>query len=85
MLELMDLFGGAQQTEGVSDSPKEVGFACVYFAYYPYGRQRLIGSIKRHRRAFDSESPLFYPLFSKDNTKQSGRNKPCSLASDCTT
>lgn len=36
MLELMDLFGGAQQTEGVSNSPKEVGFACVYFAYYPY-------------------------------------------------
>ncbi len=36
MLELMDLFGAAQHTESVSDTPKEVEFARVYFAYYPY-------------------------------------------------
>lgn len=36
MLKFMDLFGETEWTESTSDTPDEVGFACMYFAYYPY-------------------------------------------------
>lgn len=36
MLDLLDLFGGTEREESSSDTPDEVEFACVYFAYYPY-------------------------------------------------
>lgn len=36
MLDIIDLFGAAEREESVSDTPDEVGFACTYFAYYPY-------------------------------------------------
>lgn len=33
MLDPIDVFG---QKESSCDTPEEIGFACVYFAYYPY-------------------------------------------------
>lgn len=36
MLDLLDLFNGTEGEESASDTPDEVAFACIYFAYYPY-------------------------------------------------
>ena len=36
MLKIIDLFSGTEREESTSDTPDEVGFACMYFAYYPY-------------------------------------------------
>lgn len=36
MLDLIDLFCGTQEQEGVSDGLNEAEFACIYAAYYPY-------------------------------------------------
>lgn len=36
MLDIIDLFGGTDWEESASDNREEVGFACLYFAYYPY-------------------------------------------------
>lgn len=36
MLDLLDLFDGTEREESLSDTPEEVVFASIYFAYYPY-------------------------------------------------
>ena len=39
MLDTLDILGLSEETEreeSSSDTPDEVKFACVYFAYYPY-------------------------------------------------
>lgn len=36
MYQFIDLFSGTEREESTSDTPDEVGFACMYFAYYPY-------------------------------------------------
>lgn len=36
MFKILDIFCGAEQEAIASDTPDEVGFACMYFAYYPY-------------------------------------------------
>lgn len=36
MFQFIDLFSGTEREESTSDTPDEVGFACMYFAYYPY-------------------------------------------------
>ena len=36
MFKWIDLFHGTEREESASDTPDEVGFAWMYFAYYPY-------------------------------------------------
>lgn len=36
MLDIIDLFVGTDWEESASDNRKEAGFACFYFACYPY-------------------------------------------------
>ena len=36
MLDLLDLYDGAERKESAADTPDEVQFARVYFTYYPY-------------------------------------------------
>ena len=35
-LDILSLSEEAEREESSSDTPDEVKFACVYFAYYPY-------------------------------------------------
>ena len=35
-LDILGLSEAAEREESSSDTPDEVKFACVYFAYYPY-------------------------------------------------
>ena len=36
MLDILGLSDETEREESSSDTPDEVEFACVYFAYYPY-------------------------------------------------
>lgn len=36
MFKIFDLFGGTEREESTPDTPDEVRFACMYFAFYPY-------------------------------------------------
>lgn len=36
MLDLLNLSDGTEREESLSDTPEEVAFASIYFAYYPY-------------------------------------------------
>lgn len=36
MLDIVNVLGGTREKESSCDTPDEIGFACVYFAYYPY-------------------------------------------------
>lgn len=36
MLDFINVLDGTRQTESSCDTPEEIGFARVYFAYYPY-------------------------------------------------
>lgn len=36
MLKIFNLFSGMEFKESASDTPDEVEFACIYFAFYPY-------------------------------------------------